>query len=475
MTVIETTEISSEELSKLLVLDEGHFLELKSIDISPAKLTRTISAFSNAEGGELYVGIDENKTTGTRSWRGFDKPESANGHIQSFELLFPLGLDYRYEFINCQGQPGILLKVLVSKTREIKNASDGKPYIRRGAQNLPVTTNERLDILRREKGLTSFESEPVNCDQLVVTNSQTIIGFMLEVIPHSEPEPWLRKQNLLVESNPTVAAVILFADEPQAILPKRSGIKIYRYKTTADQGTRETLEFDPISVEGCAYQQIKESVERTQAIIESVRVRTAEGLQSVNYPVTAIHEVITNAVLHRDYSIPDDIHVLIFDNRVEVKSPGTLPGHITPENILEERFARNGSIIRLINKFPNPPNKDIGEGLNTAFEAMRDMKLRDPQISQTGGYVTVYLRHEPLASPEETILKYLEHHTEIANRQAREICFIGSENRMKTILQRMVANGDIELVPGRTRYNAAYRIPGREQKGSLPVQGTLNL
>jgi ATP-dependent DNA helicase RecG len=64
------------------------------------------------------------------------------------------------------------------------------------------------------------------------------------------------------------------------------------------------------------------------------------------------------------------VHIRIFDNRIDVESPGRLPAHITPENILKERFARNPTLVRLINKFPNPPNKDVGEGLNTAFAAM---------------------------------------------------------------------------------------------------------
>jgi ATP-dependent DNA helicase RecG len=143
---------------------------------------------------------------------------------------------------------------------------------------------------------------------------------------------------------------------------------------------------------------------------------------------------------------------------VEVISPGTLPAHITPENILDERFSRNGVIVRLINKFPDPPNKDVGEGLNTAFEAMRAMKLKPPIILQEGNYVKVVLRHEPLATPEEIILDYLGTHDQIRNREAREICFIGSENRMKVIFQRMMKSGLIELVPGTTRYTAAYRL-----------------
>jgi len=282
---------------------------------------------------------------------------------------------------------------------------------------------------------------------------------MLEVVPTSEPEQWLIKQQLIIENKPTVAGVVLFSDEPQAILPKRCGIKLYRYKTSDEEGSRETLDFDPISIEGCAYNQIFEAVKTTAEIIESVRINTPQGLQSVKYPIEAIHEIITNAVLHRDYSIADDIHITIFDNRVEVLSPGSLPGHITVDNILEERFARNGVMVRLINKFPNPPNKDVGEGLNTAFHAMREMKLKDPVIAQRGGYVAITLKHESLASPEEMILEYLADHDNITNRIARDICYIGSENKMKTILQRMVKYGNIELVPGRTRYTAAYQLP----------------
>lgn len=459
MASIDTLTISKSEVAKLLAQHESHFCDLKAIEIAPGKLTRSVAAFSNAEGGELFIGIDEDYENKTRTWRGFADQEAANGHIQTMECLFPLSSQYHYDFLVCEGLPGLVLKIQIAKTLDIKVASNQKVYIRRGAQNLPVENDERLEILKREKGLTSFEIETVNCDPTVITNSKQIISFLLEVVPTSEPEPWLRKQMVLQNNIPTVAGVVLFADEPQAVLPKRSGIKVYRYKTTEKEGTRESLAFDPISVEGSAYAQIKLAVSLTQETIESVRVRTPSGLKRVSYPDAAVHEIITNAVLHRDYSIADDIHIKIFDNRVEVLSPGTLPGHVTTTNILNERFARNSAIVRLINKFPDPPNKDVGEGLNTAFQAMRKMKLKDPVILQTGGYVTVVLRHESLASPEEAILKYLKSHDEIANREARAICYIGSENKMKTILQRMVKDQLIELVPGRSRYNAAYRIP----------------
>ncbi len=61
MSSIKIVSVSESEGIKILALAEDHFCDLKAIEIAPAKLTKSISAFSNAEGGELYIGVDENK------------------------------------------------------------------------------------------------------------------------------------------------------------------------------------------------------------------------------------------------------------------------------------------------------------------------------------------------------------------------------------------------------------------------------
>jgi ATP-dependent DNA helicase RecG len=311
--------------------------------------------------------------------------------------------------------------------------------------------------LQMNKGIVSFETETVSADLFEITNSEPIISFLSEVIPTAEPIAWLKKQQLIRNDKPTVAGVLLFAEEPQAIIPKRCAIKIYRYKTTDAVGSRDTLAFNPITMDGCIYDQIHASVNKTVEVVQSISKLGIEGLEKITYPLETLHEIITNAVLHRDYSIADDVHVRIFDNRIEIESPGKLPGHVTVNNILKERFARNGNVVRLINKFPDPPNKDVGEGLNTAFEAMRKLKLKEPVIEQRENSLIVYIRHELLASPEEIIINYLEKNPYINNSKGREICHIGSENVMKRILQRLVDRGLIERVPERKGKASAYQ------------------
>jgi ATP-dependent DNA helicase RecG len=159
---ITVERITNEQAQRVISTREGQFADVKGLDIKPAKLTNSISAFSNTDGGELYIGISEDTRTKVRKWQGFADQGAANGHIQAFESLSPLGNDYQYDFIRCDGQPGLILHVQVAKTQEIKKASSGIPYIRRGAQNLPVNTPEMLKRLEYTKGLTSFETELVN-------------------------------------------------------------------------------------------------------------------------------------------------------------------------------------------------------------------------------------------------------------------------------------------------------------------------
>jgi ATP-dependent DNA helicase RecG len=198
-------------------------------------------------------------------------------------------------------------------------------------------------------------------------------------------------------------------------------------------------------------------------MVQGISVMGANGLEAVNYPEVTLHEIITNAVLHRDYSIADDIHVRIFDNRVEVESPGGLPAHLTPENVLTERFARNGTLVRWISKFPDPPNKDVGEGLNTAFAAMRELKLEPPVICDNSTSVLVSIRHQRLASPEQMIVEYLRHNPEITNSKVRQLTGIGSENTVKRIFQRMIKAGELEAIPDRSLRDSGYRLPSSRE------------
>lgn len=453
---MQIVEITDAQLLALLDRLEGHFLDFKDKAIAPAKLTRAISAFCNADGGDLYVGIAENDAI--FNWSGFSDPEDANGHVQAFETVSPFGEDIDGEFLSVTGRTGYILHINARKSRFVRKASDGKIYRRIGAQNLPVTTDEAITALRRQKGLESFEEETIGIPLSEVTNSVPILTYLISAVPSAEPEIYLRGQYLIHGDRPTVAATILFAEQPQAALPKRCGIKIYRY--SSEEASRDRLVSDPITVEGHLYAQVYAAVAETARIISEAAFLDSEGLRTVAYPSETLHEIITNAVLHRDYSITDDVHVRIYENRVEVESPGKLPGHITPDNILTERLSRNPYLVRHLNRFPDPPNKDVGEGLDTAFEFMKKLNLRQPEIIDRPHSVLVVIHHESLASPAQQVMQYLAENDSIRNQQARRLTGVSSESRMKKIFENLIQANEIEHAPGTSGRGYAYRLVG---------------
>jgi ATP-dependent DNA helicase RecG len=138
--------------------------------------------------------------------------------------------------------------------------------------------------LEYAKGITSFENELTNLPKELVSTSDVIKNFISVIIPTAEPEPWLKKQTLLRDDRPSVAGLLLFADEPQAAIPKRCGIKVYRYKTKEAEGFREALEFDPQTVEGCIYDQIRNAVNLTKQITERIPKMGADSLETIQYP-----------------------------------------------------------------------------------------------------------------------------------------------------------------------------------------------
>lgn len=370
--------------------------------------------------------------------------------------MSPLGNHYEAEFLATEGAPGLVLHLNFFKTQEILVTSSGKVYVRRSSQNLPVDGDEAVERLKYDKGIKSFEDEVTTAPITEINNSLVLLDFLIEVVPTSEPNEWLGKQRVVVDGRATVAGVLLYSDLPQAILPKRSAVKILRYQTK-EEGERDFLAFDPLTIEGPVYSLVYDAVDRCKKLVEEIKKLGPDGLEPVVYPEEALHEVLTNAVLHRDYSVAADVQVRIFDNRLEIESPGRLPGHVTVENITKTQFARNPKLVRLINKFKEPPNKDVGEGLRTTFEAMDKLRLKKPLIEERESSVVVILRHEGLGSPEQLVMEYLGKNPEITNSIGRDLTGIKSENTMKQVFYRLRDRGQIEQIPGRAANRAAWQ------------------
>lgn len=471
--MIERT-ITVEELVQLAKQEESHFFDKKAADISGKKVQKVAVAFANADGGEFIIGIaDEGHEPDPRqAWRAADSLEALNGHLQAIFEVQP-ALDVRYEVLTCVDESGHGLRVTIEKSSEVHKTGDGTVYQRYGAQSLPVRDPQKITQLTFAKGAASFEDQRLHDvvpEQIV--DSLPLEEFLKSYSPQTEPLDFCLNQNLLDFRSwePRVASALLFHSTPSAIVPRKCAVKVTRYETREDAPERDHLA-DQITVEGPLFQLIHESVDGIATLMESVRIWSPEGLVNAKYPPEAIWEIMVNAVIHRDYSISDDVQVLIYDNRIEVMSPGRLPGYVTVDNILDARFSRNPKIVRTLNRYPEPPNKDMGEGLNTAFQKMKEFGLRSPEIFEEGNYVKVVLPHTALASPSEAILDFLKNAGRITNKQARDVTGIKSENLVKIEFYKLRDAGLLERVPDLHGPKAAWQLT---EAGEAEVHRTVS-
>lgn len=444
--------LSNNEITEIANREESHFYDNKAFEIKGDKIQKIAVAFANADGGEFIIGIKDKKEEKDplNRWQGIDDIEKFNFVFQNLIQLSPT-IPHSDEFLRDQSGR-YALRITIEKSESVHKTANNTVYIRKSAQSLPIKDPVQIQALSYAKGESSYEDTIVNSAIAEdIFDSQEIIKFLHDYSPKSDPIDFTVNQNLVDRKSydPRTAGILLFSDNPIPLLPKRCGIKINRYETSEEVPEREHLK-DQFSVEGCLNEQIKQASEIITRIMESVQIMGAKGLEKVKYPPETIWEILVNAVIHRDYSISDDIQVLIFNNRIEIKSPGKLPGYVTIDNILDARFSRNSKLVRVLNKYKNPANKDMGEGLNTAFQRMEEFRLEPPKIVEEGNYIKVIIAHTSLASPEERIMEFLQVNDKIKNRQAREITGVKSENVMKRHFYDLRDKGLIEPVMSKT-------------------------
>jgi len=458
---MQVRELSKLDAIALSSQPEGHFYDRKASQIKGAKLQKIVCAFANADGGDVYVGIadDKDEADPEKRWIGAPSMEEYNQLIQSTLEIRP-SPPITMEFLKSALSSSYVLHVQVDKSQSVHQTSDGTVYERKGAQSLPIKEAEKITALGFAKGTSSYEDMQVDAAEAEdVVDSDEIKIFLSEYAPKTDPLDLSISKSLIDRKTfkPKACGLLLFANDPSGVVPRKCSVKIIRYETKEDDPERDHLAFTE-TIEGPLYPLIRKSVDRVTEIMSSINVWTTEGAKSMQYPPETLWEIVVNALIHRDYSVSDDVQILIFDNRIEVLSPGRLPGFVSRENILEVRYARNAKIVGMLSKYKDAPNKDIGEGLNTAFQKMKEWRMRSPEIIEEGNYLRVIIPHASLATPQEAILEFLLKNNTITNKQARDITGIKSENAVKSEFYKLRDTGKIEMIPELKGNKAAWRM-----------------
>lgn len=436
----QISQVSKEQALSLCIRYEDQFFDRKSRLSRPKTAQKIAAAFGNSDGGEIVFGIkdDTDEVDEEKRLDPFEDPEAANDILQSLYAINP-PLLFRYSFVAVEGHDGVILRVFIDKGQHVHATSDKVVYRRIGASSVPVKDPDEITRLGFAKGAISYENtklEQHKPESIVETEEAR---YLTESIPEGPDELAFCSNEGLIDREdwtPNVAGALLLSPNPQGLIPTRCECRVIFYDTKEEKPEREHLKINE-TIGGPLYRLIHSTVDRVTEILSDISILTAKGMKKVDYPPEAIWEIVTNAIIHRDYSIADDVQILIYQDRVEILNPGSLPAFVTLENILDVRYSRNPKIVRTLRRYPNPPNQDLGEGLNTAYQKMQDRRLKPPVIEILPNHVKVTIAHASLASPEETVVEYLKNNDRITNRQAREITGIKSENQMKEVLYRL--------------------------------------
>ncbi len=390
---------------------EGQFLERKSAYDRMGKVLRprpvkevvrdiaeALVAMANADGGTVVLGMEDDGTVSGVPER-YD-PEKVRAQIH--DLIRPR-LNFRLSEILLEGKSIWVFETDWSP--EVHQLTDGRYLMRVGSQNLPFPAAD-IEAIKRSRLQRATEMQflpDVSLEDLDLNLLEELArrsGMSLS------PEEILIHYRLAERANGrlrlTLAAVLLFGKDPTRWHP-RCGIEFIRWEGQERRTGAELNITKRLRMEAPLVRLVEEAFETIQFYIpERQHLVDLFFDERFAYPTFAWQEAIVNAVAHRDYRLGGlGIEVHLFDDRMEIWSPGELVEPVTLERLRRgERVhaSRNPRIVRVLTAFGYM--RELGEGIPRMFEVMEREGLRPPEFHLEGGRFVVTLYSTPIYRPE---------------------------------------------------------------------------
>jgi ATP-dependent DNA helicase RecG len=377
----------------LLGLVEDQWFDRKSARISPRDLADALIGFANADGGIIVVGLHDGTIEGVDA-----NPARLNAQMQAnIDFCVP-PVRVRGQFVdsvNDKGEADRLLAFEVSSSELVHANQRDEVFLRVGDENRRLSFAQRQELLY-DKGQASYEMRALPEATFNHLDGALLDGYA-SAVGATDERRLLQARGLSTDSELTIAGCLLFASFPQEFLPE-AFVRVLRWRGhERGTGARQQL-LDDVKVEGPIPEQLMAARKVVQDWQPTRRALLAGGkFGSVPLvPEDAWLEGIVNAAVHRSYSAAGDhTRVEIFDDRIEISSPGRFPGLVDLSDPLEtSRFARNPRIARVCADLNF--GQELGEGIRRMFEEMRAAGLSDPVYRQTSGSVQLTLLAEPV-------------------------------------------------------------------------------
>lgn len=400
-------------------------------EADPLALAECLVALANASGGLIILGVDQRGRPGEPIWE-----EEAEGALRSAAAMCRPPVPSEWQPIEAGQQSFVGIRV--RRSQDLHSLEDGRVLVRSGDENRPLSGDE-IRQLANSKTVGDFEEESVAGASRDDFDAQVIDEYLTRRRARGAARLGSLSDLLFEigavthEGQPTVAGMLLFGKNPQAFLPQ-SGIVFVKFAGTeprSDDGGAGYGRRDELSGP------LARMVDRVWNIIwEEMRVGAAvnalEREERSEYPAFAVREALINAVAHRDYRIRGRrIEIRMYADRLEVISPGGLPGYMTLDNLVEEHFSRNPRVVNGL--FHWGYIEELGLGIDRMIEDMVHAGHPPPTFHATPHSFSVTLEKKPQARLQGTgahrmnerqtrALAYVKENGSITNREYQRLC-----------------------------------------------------
>ncbi len=379
---------SRRELLDKIRLGEDSFLEYKEVRFAGGRVSEPrrdsladeLAAFANSRGGVLILGVEDR----TREILGIplDRLDAVERFVHElcFDSVEPSlnAVIERLELPTTTGEDVAVIRIDVPRSLNVHRSPRG--YLYRVGSARRVMSPEYLARVFQQRSQTRL----IRFDERIVYDAR---------IDDLEPDLWERfkgprsdedRETFLSKlglvrrgddgvARPTVAGVLIVAREPRRWLSNAYVQAVaYRGEAIRPNATGAPYQLDAADISGPLDAQIEGAC---RFVTRNMKVAALKGLGRQDLPsfdMTAVFEAVVNAVVHRDYSIPGaKIRLQLFENRLELHSPGTIPNGMTVENLAYLQSARNDIIMSLLARCAVPADVPL---LNTDRRTLTDRR-----------------------------------------------------------------------------------------------------
>lgn len=405
--------MTSEEIKKIIRNGENSFIEFKRDDISPEQLAKEIVAFTNLKGGSLLLGVEDD---GNISGLTMDNCEE---WVMSAiaEIIHPTIFPFYEEVLMGDHKIAVITVPMgPSKPYHVKKRGRYDAYVRLGSQTR-LAKPEELRRLFQMSGLFYGEFIPVHRSLINTWDLRRLQNYFqitrnMEILPLLESIDEWKKLALHLEwltelENNTVSATLaghlFFHPEPKKYLAQAGlSIVVFRGKEKDyDAVARETVDLPLVALFSQDSMNIRKLQE--EGLIEytlrwlqpylskEVLVDNIRRERMWDYPQEVLREALLNAFAHRDWTIQTDVELSVYEDRLEVISPGSLPNTVTVERMKQGcRIPRNPLIMQALKDYGYVESMGMGVR-NKIIKGMKNFNNKEPLIEADENQVKLVL------------------------------------------------------------------------------------